>query len=162
MQIHIDTEFTSLSDPQLISIGAVAADGRTFYGIVGDFPRRACTAFVLEQVLPLLEHRQADVRLPFAALARVFGDWLAMLAQSDTSTLQLVADDECDIEMLRQLLSRGGWSEAQIKTVCVLRPLHSVAGAGRRFRQWFEQHAEARPHNALDDAHAYREALRGD
>ena len=162
MQIHIDTEFTSLSDPQLISIGAVAADGRTFYGIVEGFPRRACTAFVLEQVLPLLEHRPADVRLPFAGLTRAFGDWLAVLAESDTSTLQLIADDECDIEMLRQLLSRAGWSEAQIKAACVLRPLHSVAGAGRQFRQWFEQHPEARPHNALDDACAYREALRSD
>jgi hypothetical protein len=85
-----------------------------------------------------------------------------VLAESDTSPLQLIADDECDIEMLRQLLSRAGWSESQIRTACVLRPLHSVAGAGRRFRQWFEQYPEARPHNALDDAHAYREALGGD
>src|SRR5690554_2281619 len=126
MQIHIDTEFTSLSDPQLISIGAVAADGRTFYGIVENFLRRACTVFVFEQVLPLLEHRVADVRLPFAGLAQAFGEWLAMLAESDTSTLQLIVDDECDIEMLRQLLSRAGWNETQIKAACVLRPLHSV------------------------------------
>jgi hypothetical protein len=43
--VFIDTEFTSLSDPQLIAIGAVGEHGERFHAERSDFPRRACTAF---------------------------------------------------------------------------------------------------------------------
>ena len=160
MDIYIDTEFTSLSDPRLISIGAVAAGGDAFYGVVENFPRRACTRFVIEQVLPVLEHRPANACGSFDAVARAFGDWLEVVSRH-AARLRLVADDECDIEMLRQLLLRAGCSEEDIGSACMLAPLSVQRGAQDAFRYWFQCHADARLHNALDDARAYRYALMG-
>ncbi|MCZ8132571.1 MAG: hypothetical protein O9284_14900 [Steroidobacteraceae bacterium] len=54
MPIFIDTEFTDLRAPQLISLGLVAEDGREFYAERCDLPVDACTPFVERKVLPLL------------------------------------------------------------------------------------------------------------
>ncbi len=104
MDIHVDTEFTSLSDPRLIAIGALAGDTRAFYGIVSDFPKRACTRFVIEHVLPALDANPADVILPHDALARAFCNWLAGLAASGNEGCRLIVDDECDRELVERLL----------------------------------------------------------
>ncbi len=112
MDIHVDTEFTSLSDPRLIAIGAVAGESRSFYGIVSDFPRRACTRFVIEHVLPVLDANPADATLPHDALAHAFCDWLAGLAASGNRSCRLFVDDECDFGAKR--------SNHDIRTIDVL------------------------------------------
>lgn len=53
MQIYTDTEFTDFIDPMLISIGMVADSGEEFYAEV-PFSDAACSAFVREAVIPLL------------------------------------------------------------------------------------------------------------
>lgn len=53
LNIFIDTEFTDLMDPVLISLGMVSDRGEELY-IEVPFPKEKCTAFVVETVLPLL------------------------------------------------------------------------------------------------------------
>lgn len=53
MRIFLDTEFTDLLNPVLISLGLVADSEEEFYAEV-PFPDHACTPFVREVVVPLL------------------------------------------------------------------------------------------------------------
>ncbi len=155
MDIHVDTEFTSLSDPRLIAIGAVAGDTCAFYGIVSDFPKRACTRFVIEHVLPALDANPADATLPHDALARAFCDWLADLAASGNESCRLIMDDECDRELVGQLLRRGDWSDADIDAAISQRRLSAEDNSLQLFERYFELNPDCRRHNALDDARAY-------
>lgn len=159
MDIYVDTEFTSLSDPRLIAIGAVASDTGAFYGIVSDFPKRACTRFVIEHVLPVLDANPADAILPFDALARAFCVWLARLAGSGEGNCRLIVDDECDCELVGQLLRRSGWSDADISAAFSQRRLSGEDKSLRLIERYFELSPNRRRHNALDDARAYCYAM---
>ncbi len=159
MNIYIDTEFTSLADPRLISIGAVTDDERSFYGIVCNFPRGACTRFVREQVLPWLDLYPADVKESLGALALRFCDWLSEVSASSVRSCRLIVDDEADIEMLRQRLRKGGWGSADIEACSVLFPLSVENGTLPGFQHWFNENPARRRHNALDDARAFRYAV---
>lgn len=55
MLVFLDTEFTDLDSPRLISIGLVAQDGQQFYGELTDWKLQECSSFVIEAVLPHLE-----------------------------------------------------------------------------------------------------------
>ena len=64
MKIYLDTEFTSLENPKLISIGIVAADGQEFYReLTTGWALPDCTMFVLGWVLPWLSNGRAGNRL---------------------------------------------------------------------------------------------------
>ncbi|MCX7557178.1 hypothetical protein OS187_10165 [Xanthomonadaceae bacterium JHOS43] len=156
MNIYIDTELTSLADPRLISIGAVTDYERSFYGIVCDFPRSACTGFVREQVLPWLDLYPADANESLGVLALRFCDWLSAVSASSVRSCRLIVDDEADIEMVRQLLRKGGWAPADIEARCVLRPLSVENGTLPAFQHWFDENPARRRHNALDDTRAFR------
>jgi hypothetical protein len=55
MRIFLDTEFTSLESPKLISIGMVSEDGKEFYREFSDgWELVECTLFVIGWVLPWL------------------------------------------------------------------------------------------------------------
>lgn len=62
LNIFVDTEFTDLVDPVLISLGMVSDRGEELY-IEVPYPKEKCSAFVRETVLPLLG------REPHAAIA---------------------------------------------------------------------------------------------
>lgn len=54
MKVFLDTEFTNLENPELISIGMITEDGEhQLYLEVSDFPLLACSDFVIETVFPL-------------------------------------------------------------------------------------------------------------
>jgi hypothetical protein len=53
MNVFLDTEFTGLLDPQLISLGMASEYGEDFYAEV-PYSDKACSPFVREAVLPLL------------------------------------------------------------------------------------------------------------
>ena len=46
MLVFLDTEFTSFFQPDLISVGLVAEDGREFYAERTDYRCDECTVFV--------------------------------------------------------------------------------------------------------------------
>jgi hypothetical protein len=64
MLVFLVTEFTSFIQPDLISIGMVAEDGREFYAELTDYRRDECSDFLCDTVLPLLG------RVPGAACHR--------------------------------------------------------------------------------------------
>jgi hypothetical protein len=75
MNIFIDTEFTDLVDMDLISIGLVAEDGRSFYGERSDFNQALSSEFVREVVLPQLGKMPSAV-YPRYVLRDVVRTWL--------------------------------------------------------------------------------------
>ncbi len=152
MNVFIDTEFTSLSDPRLLSIGAVASESRYFYGVVDDVPRSVCSPFVVEFVLPLLEARQPDVRDTHDAVARAFAAWLEALPDASARNALLV-DDECDRELLRRLFHAAGWRDGAVPE-CHLLPLANGTREASAFRDWFTADSGRHRHNALDDSFA--------
>lgn len=59
-QVLLDTEFTSLDSPRLISLGMVSTSGREFYIELSDsWTIGECTLFVTGQVLPRLDNGRA-------------------------------------------------------------------------------------------------------
>ena len=95
MLIFLDTEFTKLERPDLISLALVADDGREFYAERNDYDPKQCSDFVRQTVLPLLE------RVPGAACSRMdltlrLRDWVGQFSEPAT----FVFDSEKDWHLL--------------------------------------------------------------
>ncbi len=97
--VFIDTEFTSFSHRQLISLGAVAED-REFYVEISDFDREEASPFVQETVIPQLN--LALHGKPRKQAAHAFAAWLAEL-----QTPTLVCDHGVDTEVLEGFVADG-------------------------------------------------------
>ncbi|SHJ16147.1 hypothetical protein SAMN02745165_01654 [Malonomonas rubra DSM 5091] len=64
MRIFVDTEFSSLEKPKLISIGMVSEDGHEFYRELTDgWKLVECTMFVVAWVLPWLSEGRVGYKL---------------------------------------------------------------------------------------------------
>lgn len=73
MRFWIDTELHDNGKYiELISLGAVAADGREFYAISTEFDPAGVTPWVQQHVLPFLEPRTSPVWQPLSAIAEAF------------------------------------------------------------------------------------------
>lgn len=104
MRVFVDTEFTSFSDPRLISVGLVAEDRREIYRELTDgWTVANCTSFVCDVVLPLLHHDQG-VAVTRSQCARDICIWLESLGQPVT----LIANAEEDLYLLGELIKLGG------------------------------------------------------
>lgn len=157
MNVFIDTEFTSLSDPRLLSIGAVAGETECFYGVLDDVPRSVCSPFVRDFVLPLLQAHQPDVCGSHGAVARAFAAWLAALPDADGGHV-LFMEDLCDVEMLDSLSNGTEWWDKGVSEIRMW-PLANGTREATAFRDWFAADSGRHRHNALDDAFAYRHAI---
>lgn len=142
--VFIDSEFTSLTEPRLISISAVASDGAYFYCELSDWPREACSQFVRDVVLPLLEGDS----VPHPVATESFLRWLD--ERLERAPVTLVSDSGFDRWALADLLGR----EDLPRGCDWLRvPIHyeqldaAVASLGLR------------RHHALDDARALRHLI---
>ena len=164
MQIFIDTEFTTLArEASLISFGAVSEDGREFYCELAPVQQDECSAFVRENVLPLLEGGVA------ACPRDRFGERLASwLGQFDDP--MLLSDSDWDIYVVRHavngersrlpgLLTFPGPAGPLDVMLLTLAPLSAEAMAifEREVTQHFAR--DNRQHHALVDARAMREGL---
>lgn len=83
MIVFLDTEFTDLLNPELLSLGLVTLDGREFYAERTDYQTEDCSDFVRETVLPLLGG------VPDAACTRTeltdrLRDWFEQLPEPTT------------------------------------------------------------------------------
>lgn len=81
INVFIDTEFTDLLDPILISIGMVADTGEEFYAEV-PYPDEKCTPFVREAVLPQLGG-DADRFCSLSDLSVKLRQWLQQVRKND-------------------------------------------------------------------------------
>lgn len=141
--VFLDTEFTHLLQPQLISLGAVATDANAFYCELSNWPRDQASDFVLQRVLPLLD---GDA-VPQEKAAQSFAIWLQQRA---TQPLTIISDSAYDRWALADLLGAetlpGGvnWQRVPLP----YEQLDAVVAA-----------MGLRRHHALDDARGLRHAL---
>jgi RimJ/RimL family protein N-acetyltransferase len=142
--VFVDSEFTSLAEPRLISFAAVATDGATFYCELSDWPRATCSEFVRDTVLPLLD---GDT-VPHPVAADSFVDWLEDRAAAAPVTI--VSDSGFDRWAITDLLGR---EDLPAGCAWLRVPIHyeqldaAVAGLGLR------------RHHALDDARALKQVI---
>lgn len=133
--VFFDTEFSNLERPELISLGAVTADGeKEFYAEVSPIPD-GCSDFVKERVLPL----RTGPAISREELKDTFVKWLRDLG----GDIELMSDSDYDRNILYDL--------------CGYPPVPDV------FCRWFPlPHSGANnPHHALEDARLLRKEFVG-
>jgi diamine N-acetyltransferase len=139
--VFIDSEFTSLEAPELISVGAVATDSTAFYAEVRGWNPERTSDFVKQVVMPLLD---GDA-VPMPMAAEAFSTWLDERAGRAPTTI--ISDTGFDRWALAELLGRedlpGGieWKRVPIS-------YEELDDATRQLN--------LRRHHALDDARALR------
>ncbi|MGV4349785.1 hypothetical protein [Pandoraea pneumonica] len=147
-RIYIDTEFTDIAAPELISLGMVAEDGREFYGELTDVHLERCSAFVRSQVLPQLRTQPARI-LSVVDLGEAARQWMRGFDGQRRRPV-ICYDHPIDAHLLWQLIGGRpvGWKEKLIaqRIDHVLR------------ERYFEEHGGR--HHALHDARANSIACR--
>lgn len=147
-RIYVDTEFSDIANPQLVSLGMVSEDGREFYGEVRDIFPDDCSLFVRKHVLPQLGARPECV-MSRPCLGVAARSWMKGFdAQSRRPVLCF--DHPLDAQLLWALIGGRpvGWKEKLIsqRIDAELRERYFLANGGR--------------HHALHDARANMMACR--
>jgi hypothetical protein len=165
MRFFLDTEFSDLSDnAELISLGAIAESGESFYLEVAPLPS-PISDFVKAEVVPHLEGGALAVSL--RDLEARFIEWL-----SRWPTATLVMDSDWDILILRRTFT-GENSRApgplrfrphgrEILTIDLCQgTTYEGDGLVKYFDTLYKMEREPgfRKHHALDDAKAMRAAI---
>lgn len=142
--VFLDSEFTSLSRPELISIGAVSTDATAFYAEVRGWNPQRTSEFVRQVVLPLLDGDS----VPPAMAAEAFAAWLDERAGRAPTTL--ISDSGFDRWAIAELLGSEELPEGvEWRRVAVAYDELDQAAQALRLRR----------HHALDDARALRHLL---
>jgi hypothetical protein len=146
MLVFLDTEFTDLKEPYLISAALIAADGRELYFELDGVNPVTCSSFVIKNVLPLL---QGPTLSPFEAATQV-----EHFFRGVTDTITLFCDaPRYDIELLKPFLpAKLRW---QIGV-----PSFTTEEQEDRYHLLYETafNGKLKRHHALDDARALRDA----
>jgi diamine N-acetyltransferase len=98
--VFLESEFTSLDRPELISIGAVATDATAFYAEVRGWSPERSTDFVRQVVMPLLD---GDA-VTHEVAAEAFSAWLD--ERTGRAPTTIVSDSGYDRWALAELLGR--------------------------------------------------------
>lgn len=148
MLIFVDTEFTDLHEPYLISMALVAADGAELYCEMVGITQSICSQFVRDSVLPLMSGPQLT---PIHAAEQV----LRFLAPYPSVVFFCDAPGY-DVELLKPFLP-----QKLLWTVAV--PSFETEADEMAFRLRYEKAFETglRRHHALDDARALCRAWSG-
>ena len=167
IKVMLDTEFTSLEHPMLLSIGMVTLDGREHYAELdlstseGEKRFGIASEFVKREVLPMWG-RVADAACSAHALGRRTGEWL--LALQPAGVIRVGFDYAVDWELTRDaLVTAGMWEHLRerLEPVDVLGIAHSPEGEIAA-SHCFDELRRRRlfRHHALADAIALKEAYR--
>lgn len=165
MRIFADLEFTDLSDAAaLISLGAIAESGETFYVEVSPLPS-GCSDFVRAEVIPHLENGASSS--PAEEVETRFAEWLA----SWPSPVVYV-DSDWDIFVLRKSftaetsrnpgpLQLHRKDNSSVTVELLLDNTYEGTGLVAYFDALYKTEGEPgfRKHHSLDDARALRAAV---
>lgn len=101
IKVFLDAEFTDHSNPQLISIALVTETGNSFYAVLTDgWDEDACSTFVLDTVLPLLDEEPAQ-HLSRAEAAVAIAKFLNEARNGDSFVkLEVIFDLPTDWDLL--------------------------------------------------------------
>lgn len=157
--IFLDTEFTSLSEPYLISIGLIDEYGRELYLELEGISPEICSPFVIEHVLPLLD----GSKLRPIDFAKRISDFFAFYSDSNSSLLSRLRGEvevslfcdapRYDIELLKPFLPPKLRWEMAVPSFGSELEENSF-----RLEQESAYASGLRRHHALDDARAMRRA----
>lgn len=153
--LFFDCEFTDLSSSaSLISAGFICQSGEQFYAELAEYRVDSCNDFVKATVLPLLSLRPISTG-DFVALLT---DWLSNLGQD----FVFISDSDWDQKILTNTFTSVGKSISAnwhfLKT-----PDNFTNGTQRclfndEMAAFFLRHPDEKPHHALSDARAIRNA----
>lgn len=149
VRIFIDTEFTSLLEPQLISLGMVAETGEEEY-IEVEFDMTSCSDFVRAVVIGQLNRSPLARTLP-NDLARRILDWLTNV-RPGRGSVEICYDADVDWNLLLDAI--GGKAPAWVSSRNVFYEVVPLLQAN-----YFEQ-SSLTEHHALNDARAIAYAFR--
>lgn len=149
MLVFMDTEFTDFLDPRLISIGMVADSGEEFYAEV-PFPDAACSAFVREAVLPLL-NQYPHAYCPVVDLGMRITEWLHIVKRSNEG-IEICVDYQTDWDLFADALDN------RVPPWC--KPRHVGRNINALLRYAYHRKNGLPEHHALFDAQANRYAFR--
>jgi hypothetical protein len=151
--LFLDTEFTDLEYPQLISIGLVAECGESFYSEMSNgWSDEGCTPFVRQHILPQLTAGDFLQERSFAA--RRLADWLA-----DFGCQLRVVTDAPGYDWVLMLDLLAGLVPANLSPEPLAFYSDSFPELVPLLQEARERaFASATPHHALNDAEALREA----
>jgi len=142
--VFIDSEFTDLTAPQLISVGAVATDSTAFYAELQGWDPQRASLFVRETVVPLLDGDAVPAELGAEALT----GWLEERSRRMPTTI--ISDSGFDRWALAELFGREDLPpNVRWQRVPIAYESLDVAA----------QQLGLRRHHALDDARALRHLL---
>ena len=153
VKVFFDTEFTSLgSDPRLLSVGLVSADGQELYLELTDgWTDSKCSPWVREHVLPMLGKGEQLTRHD---AGKRIGDWLTAFTIQPT----LLGDTDWDTTLLTQLLGESGLTRAGFRVELLAFQSREQAKSFEAAKKLYFQLQKATPHHALTDARAFMSA----
>lgn len=124
MIVFLASEFTDLLDPQLLSLGLVAMDGREHYGEldlktdVGQARVKASSDFVRSSGVLDMWGKVPGAIGTECELGRRTGKWLLGLAAEAQGKVEIAFDDSTDLQLLEySVLDAGLWDQVR---ECVL------------------------------------------
>ena len=100
-KVFLDTEFTNLLDPVLISIGLAADSGETFCAEV-PVDLALCMPFVREAVLPQLGRNPLDATT-WEALSRLVTTWLEIVKDAGHD-IDICFDSQTDWDLMADVM----------------------------------------------------------
>ena len=150
MNLFLDTEFTSLRAPRLISLALVAENGERIYVELDDWEEGDCTEFVRKVVVPLLDG-------PRMSRVQAGRDVAAFIERYQFPTVWTDAP-EYDATLLRDLVGGGVWYDikplgATMQRSAGVWDVIDMEQYGAIMEAEFAK-GELRRHHALDDARA--------
>jgi len=170
MLIFLDTEFTSLLQPELLSLGLVTADGSREHYVeldleteIGRARRDASSDFVRYGVLDLfglVPGAQATAR----EMGRRTGEWLLALVAESGTAVEVGFDYSTDYELMEDVIRDSGlWDRVRdvvrpVNVAIVTGTIDGELAAEECYRE-LHQRGLGR-HHALADAHALAFAYR--
>jgi hypothetical protein len=149
MRIFIDTEFTDLLEPILISIGMVADSGEEFYVEVS-YPDAKCTIFVRQEVLPHLRH-ETNSFCEVTEIRLILQTWIESVRRND-ETIFLCFDYQTDWDLFANAI--------QDVPVWVKPNLCGSDFNKLLLYEYFKKNPGEFKHHALHDARANKYAYR--
>ena len=112
--VFLDTEFTDLTHPQLLSMGIVALDGREHYveldmsTEVGMARRKASSEFVRNEGVLDQWGRIPGATSTAWEMGRRTGEWLLVLAETSGTRVELAFDYPTDFELMQHAIRDAG------------------------------------------------------
>lgn len=149
MLVFLDTEFTDFLDPMLISIGLAADSGEEFYAEV-PFTVAACSAFVREAVIPLL-NQYPHAYCPVTDLGMRITAWLKIVKRN-SEDVEICIDYQTDWDLFADALDN------RVPPWC--KPRHVGRNINELLRYAYHKKNGLPEHHALYDAQAARYAFR--